>query len=131
MPSSDRYACFLHEARRYEVISSDSKIRISLLPAEADILTCSPIDDLGFAALGLLDKYNGSAALISYKSDQKDSRMSFTMELREGGDVGFYSDRAIHTVQVNGEKFDFYQINGVVQIKTPATPCKISALSAT
>jgi hypothetical protein len=99
-------AVYAHRAQSFEVLSRKDKRKLELDSMGSEILTLAPVSD-GFACLGLLDKYNGSAAIESFEVlGGKTGKIAFA-RLREGGRIGFYAKRKPKTLTVNGKKARF------------------------
>ncbi len=84
------------------------------IPAnEFEILSFMPIHN-DLAPLGLLDKYNGSAAVISFDSD---SSGNYIASFADGGKIGFYSKMKPTKVTVNDYAVPFeYDANGLLTV---------------
>jgi len=85
-----KFAAFLHQVDQLVTLNRSERFRVTLDFMKAEIVTLAPLQTCGegdIAALGLLDKFNGSAAITSWIV-LKDSAVC---HLRDGGLVGFYS----------------------------------------
>ena len=107
------YACYSHQAQALTVCKRGHKQTCTLAPADFEIVTCSPIHQ-GIAALGLLDKYNGSAAIEAHGWDQE----HYFCALRAGSPrIGFYCARKLKRVFVNGTAKSFRFDDGLLLIQ--------------
>jgi raffinose synthase len=95
--AGQRFAVYLHNAGTLSVLGRKARQTIALDSMTCEIVTLSPIVD-GFAALGLLDKLNGSAAIC-----RLDLRLGAAVcALADGGRIGFYCSRKPKSVRANG-----------------------------
>ncbi len=111
-------AIYQHEAGRLEIVDSDASQETTLDFRSFELLTIAPMSD-GVAMLGLLDKYNGSAAIASeIRHDEK----RITWQLCDGGMIGIASQRPITQATVNGEPATLTQIadSALLQVNVPA-----------
>ncbi|NRA40363.1 MAG: hypothetical protein HRU15_19620 [Planctomycetes bacterium] len=102
------FACYAHCSESLTIITQRSeKHSFTLQRAGSEIIHLSPIES-GIAALGLLDKYNGSAA-ITYNKQQGDK---YICKLRAGSKkIGFYCAKRPKSVFVNSKKVKYTYVN--------------------
>ena len=115
-PDADKqhYACISHQTQEMHIVKRKKKQETSLDQAAFDIITCAPIHD-GVAVFGLLDKYNGSAAVETYGWTEE----GFFCALKAGSRrIGFYCKRKPKNVSVNGRSKPFTYDNGLVIINS-------------
>lgn len=80
------YALWYARAHKIERIHSRDTITLTLKELEAEIIHVCPLDE-GVAVLGLIDKDNSTAAIMSHGWD-RDS--SYRVKLKDGGTLGAY-----------------------------------------
>ncbi len=118
----DRFA--VHSATRgfIGVRQMDEGIDVSLAPGEADVLVFSPVNE-GFAPVGLVDKLNPAAGVLS----REDGENTVQLEIRGGGRFGAAIERDVETVKLNGETVDCTQEGPFATIPTGERPrCTLS-----
>jgi raffinose synthase len=96
------YACYRHQAGTLERVARTVERRIALLPGRFELFTMVPIAD-GFAALGLLDKFNSHGAVAACSSEAGLA----TVELRDGGRFVGLSERAPSRVDCGETRIAF------------------------
>jgi raffinose synthase len=106
--SSGDVAIYHHQSGKLQITDADATHEMTLDFRTFELLTISPIVD-GVAMLGLLDKYNGSAAITS---EVRHDAHRVTWELCEGGLIGIASQRPISQATVNGKSVAFTQVDG-------------------
>ncbi len=85
----------------------------TLANSGSNIYTVMPIED-GFCAFGLVDKYNGAAAILDIK--RNDGEIKIT--LSDGGRACIYSEREIHYVSANSTPIDLENRIGFITFDT-------------
>lgn len=119
--SSDRFAVYRYGQEGIAMMTPAETIEIELPPLGFEVLTFSPIDR-GAAPLGLLDKFNGSAAIqaAEWLSDSL-----YRVCLRDGGRIGTYVHRRPASV-MNGDRpeaFTYDTATGLLVVSTtPGRP---------
>jgi len=93
------FAVYAHQSQKLTVCKREEREEITLPFMGYEIITFSPIVDF-IAPLGLLDKYNGSAAILGF--ELKEGRTA-ECRLKDGGRVGFYAAVEPKEVLVSGE----------------------------
>lgn len=94
-----RYAVLDHFGQRVHALEAAERLPISLERGETGLYTFVPFEG-SFAVFGLVDKYIGSAAVVS-----RDTHGGRTfVRLAEGGVFGFAADREPARVLVNGKE---------------------------
>ncbi len=84
-----RIAAFLHRADTLELLKPSERFAVTLDFLDAEMVTLAPLHPCGWsqiAALGLLDKFNGTAAITSWVVLEKTA----SCHLHDGGLAGFY-----------------------------------------
>jgi len=81
----DKFAVYSFRDKKVTVSDKNTPINITLDDGDYDVITISPIEN-GIAPLGLTDKYNSSAAVISSKWENG----SYLAEILDGGTISFY-----------------------------------------
>lgn len=84
-----------------------SPVAIDLACAEADLVVFSPIRS-GFAPLGLVEKINPPAAIVSVDSREE----GVQIEARGGGRFGFFCQRAVRDVRLGGLSLTYARESG-------------------
>lgn len=95
-------ACFAHRAGTLDRVAATRELPVSLAPGEFELFTFVPIED-GFAALGLVDKFNSRGAVASVSTDTD----TVTVELRDGGAFVALCERVPRAVLASGQKLPF------------------------
>ncbi len=111
-----RFAAYLHHADELHVMTSRATHELELPPMGCELVTLSPIVH-GIAPLGLLDKFNGSAAIeeAGFREDG-----AFAARLRDGGRIGFYCEHEPQRVLVNArERKGRYDADSGLLLVTP------------
>ncbi len=118
-----RFAVWCHEAKTLAVLKRTSRLSVALPPLGHEVVTLAPITQ-GFAALGLLDKYNGPAAL-TWHCVRDDG--AFGAEVRDGGILGFYCEKEPSEVLVDGRAAKYaYEPTGLLTIRRkPGKPVTV------
>lgn len=101
----ERFALYSQQTDTVTVSKRDTQHSLSLEPLGWDIMTLAPIEQ-GVAIIGLTNKLNSSAALIS--TQWLNSR-SLQIKLHDGGYLTFYSERAPEQILVNSTPVAFTQ----------------------
>tara|TARA_Y100001933_G_C19015115_1_gene571163 strand:+ start:42119 stop:44233 length:2115 start_codon:yes stop_codon:yes gene_type:complete len=104
----DRFAIYQHESKSLTISQPDDEHAITLGFREHEIITLAPLED-GVAMLGLLDKYNSSAAILG-QSRLSAERYQWT--LIDGGLVGLVSERGIKQASLNGKPVTLTPVAG-------------------
>ena len=117
----------IDRARRYAVldqltgglrtVTPRQRVKLELAPRSCALYTISPVEG-GMAALGLLDKLNGAAAIEEWCMDAA-GRMACT--LRDGGRIGFWCKRRPARVRVNGRavRGRYDEPSGLLTLRAP------------
>lgn len=92
-----RFACYFHVSRELESLDAGQRRPLSLGERSFELASVVPIVD-GFAAIGLIDKFNSVAAIRSARA----SVTQHALELRDGGVFLAYSEREPSAVQLGG-----------------------------
>lgn len=122
------YAVWWHFGRRLRLIRAGETVPVQLMSLGCELITFSPVHN-GCAPLGLLNKFNGPASLISY------ARLSGGVAVRckDGGRIGFYCGSEPTSVLLDGEavasKYD--PVSGLLEVLAPVgQPHEIEVLVA-
>ena len=116
LPAGERFAVYLHAAGRAVALGRDEPHAVELPPLGWEVASIAPIHD-GPTPLGLLDKFNGLAAVESVRSDRDGSTV---VTLRDGGRVGFFVDDAPRDVLIDGHSTPFTIASGLLTLDAPA-----------
>ncbi len=120
------YACYRFEDQSLSTHKRGDKQTVTLEHADHEIVTCSPIAK-GIAALGLLDKYNGSAAIDAHGWSGKEYFCSLITGSKR---IGFYCGKKPSRVLVNGKTVKFRYHNKLLQVQaSDKSPCDIIILT--
>lgn len=112
----EHFAAWFHRGGTLQVIGRAQPQSVDLPHLGYELVTLAPIVD-GVAPLGLLDKYNGSAALIDWHIDPEGRLFC---RLTDGGRVGFYCDRPLKAAYANCQSIGFSQDkSGLVTLSCP------------
>jgi len=99
----EQFAVYLHFTDRLLVLKKREKCVVKLDFMKAEVATISPLVQCGgtrVAAFGLLDKFNGSAAVTTWVTGD-----GFAVcGLRDGGRAGFFAQHRPKSVLANGRK---------------------------
>jgi len=98
----ETFAVYSFVTKKLTTADRNSYMDITLDDGKYDIMTFSPIEN-GVAALGLIDKYNSSAAVE--ESEWKDG--SFCARIKDGGKIAFYCEHEPVSVFCCGEKSEY------------------------
>lgn len=100
--AGDRFAVYAHNAATLRVVGRHEHVAFDLLPMGYELLTFAPVTD-GVAALGLLDKLNGSAAIeeAGWVGDV------YRVRLRDGGRFGLYCANRPRCITADGAEIPF------------------------
>lgn len=114
----ERFAAWLHNGRRIAILHANDSCPVTLTAGDFELVTIAPVAD-GLAAFGLLDKFNGAAAVES--SDCLGGGRT-RVRLRDGGEVGFQCASEPVGVQVNGCRANarYRREDGLLVVEAPA-----------
>ena len=87
--SGSRFALYHHTSGKVVVSGAADRFPIKLQTLGYELITVSPIED-GVALFGLVDKFNGSRALVSVRWLSPDA---LELVLADGGRIGWCSER--------------------------------------
>ncbi len=108
------YACYRHEAKTLSVQRAKDQQLCDLAAAAFELVWCSPIVD-GVAPLGLLDQYNGCAAIDVHGWCDE----GYICHLVAGSaKIGFYCDKKPKAVIVNERAVSFSYHNKLLSVKS-------------
>ena len=110
-----KYAAYSYKDGESFVCDWQEKRRVTLNPAEFDIITYAPIEN-GFAAVGLTGKYNCGGAVTGAVCGES----GYTMTVRDGGELLFYCEKPVKCVKSGGACVEFAVNGGFVTAKIPA-----------
>ncbi|MEK0312756.1 Sip1-related alpha-galactosidase [Cohnella sp. 56] len=116
----ERFALHRHGSGRAEIVRRGAPHRLRLAPGDSAFWTVAPLAD-GFAPLGRLDKFAGSHAVISCRTDPD----GYTrVRIREGGGpFGFVSDRPPRSARVHGADVEVKcGADGFYTVELPESP---------
>jgi raffinose synthase len=97
--AGDTFAVWSHRKQKCLRVKRGEKIPVELKDSEFDILTFVPVID-GWAALGLIDKFNPSPAVRSSETKGKTLRAV----VRTAGTAAFWCAKKPATILVDGKK---------------------------
>lgn len=107
----DQFVVYNAKTGATRKIDKQETQNISLERMESSLYWIVPIKN-GYAPLGLLDKYNGPAAL----SDIVITNTSCNFEVRDGGQIGVYAASKPKEVKANGEVVDYLYQNNLLSL---------------
>ncbi|MGF1482864.1 MAG: Sip1-related alpha-galactosidase [Opitutales bacterium] len=92
--------CAVYSARSaaVEALTPRSKKIFELQPMQWDLLTVVPIQD-GLAPLGLLEKLNSGAGILSWR---RLAPGAWAGLFRDGGRLGFFCEKEVSAIHING-----------------------------
>ena len=112
--AGDEFIVRLHKAGTLSRVKRNERISVELPQFGCEIATLSPVLDGWIAPLGLLEKYNGPAAVLSCSIT---GESQCTAKVRDGGVVGFWCDGQPRVVAVSRESQIRYE-DGLLRIET-------------
>ena len=89
------FACYAHNAERLEQLEPSGEKPFTLSERQFEIFWLVPIQN-GWAALGLADKFNGPAALVSVQWDRE---RRCTVHMKDQGEFLAFSERVPESVR--------------------------------
>lgn len=95
----EHFALYYHTTGKIEVASRADTFDATLPPLGWELITVAPIEN-GVAVIGLADKLNSSAAIVSKQWITPD-RLEIT--LCEGGPLAIHLERKLSSAKVNGD----------------------------
>jgi len=98
----ERFAVYSFRNKTISVADKNAALEITLNDGDYDVMTCSPVTN-GVAPLGLIEKYNSSAAIL--KSEWCDN--CYHAEISDSGVIGFYCEVAPKKVLCNNTDTDY------------------------
>lgn len=102
--SAERFAVYLHRRGKLILCRHDEATGVTLDPIQWEIATLAPLGNDAITALGLLDKLNGAAAIMS---QQTVGAGNYVCILRDGGRAGFHCPDRPASVMANGAASPF------------------------
>lgn len=117
--AGERFAVYLHRGQTLHLLDREEARQITLDPIEWEIATLVPLSGTTIRALGLLDKLNGSAAIVEQATDPDGA---YHCVLRDGGEAGFYCPARPKRVLADGSAVAFFHdaTSGLLRVPTPA-----------
>jgi len=113
----EKFALYSIERGFLGLVSADDQQTVSLQPRASDLLVFSPVEH-GFAPLGLIEKFNPSAAVLEFSASPR----GCTAIMRCGGVMAFYSERPARSVMVNGVEHPFENSGNLIRIAACESP---------
>lgn len=113
----EKFALYSIERGFLGLVSADDQQTVSLQSRASDLLVFSPVEH-GFAPLGLIEKFNPSAAVLEFQASQTHC----TATMRCGGVMAFYSERPARSVMVNGVEHPFENSGNLIRIAACESP---------
>ncbi|MCL1909871.1 MAG: hypothetical protein FWG05_02940, partial [Kiritimatiellaeota bacterium] len=111
-----RYAIYLHERRAVSVVNREDSIRVNLGARKYEVATIAPVKFVNtFAPIGLIDKFNSHAAILSVEKSPDDS-LVMLVKLRDGGVFGAWTKTAPTRVKINSAPAEFSWSDGLLEI---------------
>lgn len=115
--SAKAMVAYAHSSQEVTKLEARERLEIELGPMGWELVTLAPLVG-GVAPFGLLDKFNGGAAVLSW--DQVGTgqwRGTFS----DGGRLGFFCEAAISSLLVNGRRVRLPKVqpNGLVVASVP------------
>ena len=111
----ERFAAYFYNKGKVAVLGRNEECEISLTENGFELVTLAPIEN-GFAAIGLMEKYNSSAAIIKTSCRAG----SFAVTLSDGGRIALYSENKPADVLCGGAKaaYDYDKNSGLLTINS-------------
>ena len=100
--SGEHFAVYFYNSGTLKILGRDEECEIELSENGFELVTVSPIEN-GFAAIGIADKYNSSAAV----KEAICTTDGFTIILSDGGKIAVYSESKPVKVLLYGNKIAF------------------------
>ncbi|MDQ0638460.1 raffinose synthase [Pedobacter sp. W3I1] len=112
----DHFAIYEHFSKDLKIADPNESFKVNLPRMGYQLHYIVPIQ-YGFAAFGLINKYNAPATIAhqTYTADK------VKVTLKEGGVFRGYSSRPIKQLTINGRKAGFDIKNGLVTVNVPMT----------
>lgn len=101
--SGAEFAVFRHQEGSLTRISRSDRIPVALRELEFELFTIAPISD-GFAAIGLVDKFNSGGCVTAIRRTHPGR---IEIDLRDGGDFLAWSKIRPRSVSINGRNLAF------------------------
>jgi raffinose synthase len=99
----EAFAVYAHYAQTLTVCTRDAHLPVSVPELSCEIFTIVPITE-GLAPIGLTDKFNSGGTIVG-KRPEVDG--TFTLSLRDGGELLLWSGSEPQAVEVNGVSVPF------------------------
>jgi len=116
-----KYAIYLHERRAVSIVNREDYIRVQLGARKFEVATIAPAKFVyTFAPIGLIDKFNSYAAILSVERDADDG-LVMIVKLRDGGTFGAWTKNPPTRVRVNGASAEFAWNTGLLEIPANTT----------
>jgi raffinose synthase len=113
-----KFAAYAQRSGRMWLCQSNETAPVDLAEGEWEIISFAPVDR-GVAVLGLADKFNSTGA-VTHKVWNADG--TYTIELRDGGNLLAWSEKAPERVEVLGRSvpFTYNAASGRLSVVLPA-----------
>jgi raffinose synthase len=115
-------AVFLHRADRLSRVEASAEVTLTLASGEFEIVTLVPVEH-GFAALGLVDKFNSRGAVSAVGMAAERVEVS----LRDGGHFVASCERVPTSVSCDGAvlEFDYDPARFRLDVSVPPGRCRL------
>ncbi len=117
---TDRYLVYLQTQGDFIILNKDDTLELSIASNCSELASITPIIQ-GFAFIGNINKYISSAVIEN--AIKGDNSMLYV--LKEGGDVAFYSEKAVAKVMINGKNTTFDCNNNIYKVDCSYTKEKM------
>lgn len=113
--SGERFAVYFYNGGTLKAFGRDEECEIELSENGFELVTAVPIEN-GFAAIGLADKYNSSAAI----KETICTTDGFVITLSDGGKIAVYSEsKPVKVFEGRNEiAFEYSEENGLLMINS-------------
>jgi raffinose synthase len=118
------YAAYRQETGELKTLEPGRSLSMALDRGQSDVVFLSPLDQ-GVAVLGLLDKFNGPAAVSAYGWSAPGL---YRADVIEGGRIGFVTSSRPRQVRVNGRlvRGSWRKSNGLLTLQVASrTPISV------
>lgn len=113
--NGEKFAVYFSRMGRLVIAEKKDVLYAEITGSEYELVSFSPIKN-SVAPLGLIDKYNNSAAIISCAETDR----GITVEIRDGGRIGFYCGKEPVKVICCGEnaEYTYEPVTGILVVNS-------------
>ncbi len=108
---AERYLVYLQEKDDFVILNRGETLELTVAANSSELASITPITQ-GVAFLGNIDKYISSAVVESSIKGEK----SMLYIIKEGGNIVFYSEKAVKRVVINGNETIFESNNNIYSV---------------